>query len=227
MKKILFKIFSETLFYGNILLHPLFLPLYLMIWCMYLPSHTGFAYLELVSNEIKIKWIILYGLLVVIIPILMLLFARMFRVIHTLFLDTVRDRRYFFLLLAVYNFSLFYMFRDMYWHPFFKPSILLVGVMSALLFAIILFTNNDFKISLHAAGMGAMTGFFMMLSMLYKVDLMTEVELSILLSGFVMLGRMLIKAHAFEELLSGWVLGLFVCMIIFATSYQDIDWLNF
>jgi hypothetical protein len=92
MKKILFKIFSETLFYGNILLHPLFLPLYLMIWYMYLPSHTGFVYLELVPNELKIKWIILYGMLVVIIPILMLFFARIFRVVRTLFLDTIRDR---------------------------------------------------------------------------------------------------------------------------------------
>lgn len=198
MIKFLVKIFLRIIFYGNILLHPLFLPLYLMIWFIYSPSRTGFVYLKLVPNELKIKWIVLYVMLVVIFPIIMLFFARIFRLVHTLFLDTIRDRRYFFLLLAVYNFFLFYTFKDLYWYSLFKPSIILIGVISTLLFAIILFTNNTFKISLHAAGMGALTGFFMIFSLIYKINLITEVVSAVLLSGFVMLARMLINAHRFE-----------------------------
>ncbi|HPQ08194.1 MAG TPA: hypothetical protein PK995_03115 [Bacteroidia bacterium] len=216
------KFLSNFLFGLSVITHPVFLPLYLMIWYFYFPLPVEpTIYSFFIASDLKLKWLLLYGLLTVAVPLVILFISKIFSVVNSILLDSVKDRRYFFLLLGIYYWFVFYMFRNVYAHNFFKPSILLVAVTSFIMLLSSLLTNNTFKLSIHSAGMGAVTGFFASLILIFKSDFLEYVFISVMISSLIMALRMIVRAHNFLEVLSGWAIGVFSCVIVFLAGYKN------
>ena len=104
----------------SIIFHPMFMPVYIMIWYFYNPH----LYTVFVPNDLKLKWIVLFFLLTAAFPLCILLFLKMLKVIDNIFLHSVKDREYAFMLIGFYNWLLCYVLRDMYARDIFKPAIL-------------------------------------------------------------------------------------------------------
>ncbi len=209
------------LYFLNVCFHPVFIPMYLSVWFFFGKStEAPMVYAYFIPFSLKLKWILLYTALTAFIPIIILFFARILKLIHSIHLDSVKDRKYIFLLLGVYYWFLFYMFRELYAREFFRPTIVLISVMSVVMFLFSLFTIPTFKPSIHAAGFGALSGFFVSIILLYHEYFMPELYFSILLGSLVMLLRMLVQAHTFAELVSGWALGLFSSVTVFLLTYK-------
>ncbi|GIV28286.1 MAG: hypothetical protein KatS3mg027_2100 [Bacteroidia bacterium] len=215
------KILTNILFLITILTHPIFLPIYLSIWFFFSRSNqVPVVYLYFIPMQLKFKWSLLYTSLTTALPLIILFMAKIFKMIDKITLESVRDRRYFFLLIGVYYWFLFYMFRELYAREFFRPTIVLIGVMSVVMFISSLLSSSLFKISVHAAGYGVLTGFFVSLTLIYKSFFLPEIYDCIIISSFVMLLRLITKAHTFAELLIGWTMGLISTILIFTTIYN-------
>lgn len=213
------KVFTYFLYGISIILHPLFLPVYLMIWFFFFPYLNAYV-VYFTPLSLRVKWIILYALLMVIMPLMILILSKLFKVVESFMLHSQKDRKYFFLLMGIYYWFVFFMFKEIYANELFKPSVLLSGVCSAIMFLASVLNFSSFKLSIHTAGMGAFTGFFAALILIFHQPYINEIVLSIGLTAIVMLARFLLHAHDFLELLSGWVGGLFMALLIFLGAYH-------
>jgi hypothetical protein len=70
------------------------------------------------------------------------------------------------------------------------------------------------KISMHMAGIGGLTGLIIVLSIFYKIDMAIILSTAILITGFIATSRLALSAHSIIEILAGYFLGLIIVMII-------------
>ncbi|MCX7727991.1 MAG: hypothetical protein N2203_00815 [Bacteroidia bacterium] len=214
-------LFKRVLFALSVMLHPVFLPVLLMVWIFFFShQHYPMIYSFFISAELRYKWIVLYASLVTLMPIITLFLSKIFRLTHTLTLDNTFERRYFFTLIGIYYLLVFYMLKGIYFNELFRPSVLLVGVLSFSLLILSLFNFSEFKVSLHAAGYGILSGFFAGNSLVYDENYLKEIIFCVGLSTVVMIIRLLSNAHSFAELLAGWVIGWLSSIFVIWTAYH-------
>jgi len=178
--------------------HPLFVPiggtlLYFVVTPKYSP-------LELQSGNILPIFI-----LTVIIPIISFLILKNLGLIHSIFVENIKERKYplyisIVLLLMVffkvipnsYTIELFYYF---------------LGLISASFACLILLFAN-FKTSMHMMGMGSLLMFLVALSIHFEINITLAVSALTLLTGLVASSRLYLKAHTKIELLIGLLVGV-------------------
>lgn len=181
------------------------------------------VYMMLMSYKLKLYFLMLYAFAVVIFPLLLLLLLRILKFVDTIYLTNYYERKAFFLMMSLYYGILHYMFSASVFPGFFgdilKPTVLLIAVMSIIMLIASLLSQSSFKISIHSAGMGAATGFFVVLILLFKEHDIHIIYLSIMIATIVMICRMLDHAHNFIELILGWITGLLSCIGIFFYAY--------
>jgi membrane-associated phospholipid phosphatase len=211
----------HTLLILNIIIHPVFLPIFWVWWYFYSDNpHYPMSYANLLSNKLKNDITALYVFLLTIMPILILLLTRGLRLTSSIILSDIKERRYFFLLMGIYYWMIFYTLKDVYFHEFIRPSVLLIAAISVISFVLSLLSFSQFKLSLHAAGYGVLVGFFAGCGILFNDVYINEIILSVILSALVMIIRLISWAHTILELLIGWILGCFSSIFVFWLTYQ-------
>ncbi|MEZ4810371.1 MAG: hypothetical protein R2819_08430 [Allomuricauda sp.] len=183
--------------------HPLFIPiggtiLYFMV--------TPYSTLEIQSGNILPIFI-----LTVIIPIIFFLILKNVGAINSIFLPTLRERKYplyiscILLLMILYKVipnnyvqELFYFF---------------VGLLTATGAALILLFLK-FKTSIHLLGMGSILMFMIALSIHFEKNITLAISIFILMTGLVATSRLYLKAHNIVELLIGFLIGACSQLII-------------
>lgn len=89
------------------------------------------------------------------------------------------------------------------------PSLIYYYVMGACLIALLcLMITFRWKISLHMASMGGLTGFLIATSLLLRADLLYVITLSFFFSGLIGSARLRLQAHSPSQVYSGFLLGL-------------------
>lgn len=218
------KFFHHTLFALNVLVHPLFLPVYLMIWYLYFPTHYPIIYNALIPNDIKLNWLLLFSAMTTLVPGLILIMLKTFRYVNSFTLEHLTDRRYFYLFMGIYYWIMFYFLSrtNLMWGIFqdlFKISFILILTMSVLMFLLSLLIHSTFKASLHSAGYGILTGFFVSLVFIYKDVYLKEIIVSLIISALIMILRIVSEAHNFIESITGWTLGLLISISVFLYNF--------
>lgn len=217
LKRAVLKIF----FYLSIILHPIFIPVYLAIWYLFVPStHLPMTYNIFIDSDIKIKWLLLYILITTINPLIFLIAAKVFKIISHITLPSIKDRKYFFLLLGVYYWIVFYTLQKVHFKEVFTILILQIAVADIIMIISAIIINFNFKISIHTAGIGGITGFFMCLTLIFKDVYLPEIILSIGITTLIMITRAITSSHTFMELISGWLLGVGSSLLIYLNVYQ-------
>lgn len=177
--------------------HPLFIPiggtvLYFMV--------TPYSSLEVQSGNILPIFI-----LTVIIPIIFFLILKNLGVINSIFLPTLKERKYPLYISSILLLMILYkVIPNNYVHELF---FFFIGLLTATGAALILLFLK-FKASIHLLGMGSLLMFMIGLSIHFEINITLAISLFTLLTGLVATSRLYLKAHSKAELAIGFFIGL-------------------
>lgn len=195
---------------------PIFMPIYALLLVMYAPSQpfnlSEDNSLFIFSNQNKVAILSNYILFTVIAPAIMYSIFLKLKIIKTIQLDDKKERIIPMILMASFCFFLFYTFNSIQVVlPKYVYGLCLAGGVIITLFSLL---NIYFKISLHATGVGILTGFifaYISEQLFFQLWILIFV---LLVSGIVLSSRLYLNKHAPVELISGYFLSLFITFIL-------------
>ena len=199
---------------------PLLTPVFGMMLAMFFPSGEDAYYKthNLFNLYEEQKWSILYSyfFFCTIVPTIAMLYMKNRGIISTLEVDERKERSIPILVMFMSCLGLYIMFQflpanvNISKHIFSYP---LAGVVTtAVLFVMTLWK----KVSLHAGGVGIMTGFILAYAGIQDHFEFWIIPACILVSGLVMSARLYLHKHTLSEVTIGWFTG---AIITFVVSY--------
>ena len=185
------------------LFHPLFIPIAgTIIYFAVAPYST----LEMQSGNILPIFI-----LTVIIPIIFFLILKNIGFINSIFLPTLKERKYPLYISCVLLLMILYkVIPNNYVHELFY---FFTGLLTATFTALILLFLK-FKTSIHLLGMGSILMFMIGLSIHFEKNITLAISLFILMTGLVATSRLYLRAHNRVELIIGFLVGVCSQLII-------------
>ncbi|MEO5891944.1 MAG: hypothetical protein ABIQ31_16980 [Ferruginibacter sp.] len=198
-----------TRFFAHLLsyvFHPLFIPLYVTAFLAFVhPDYfSGFSLLG------KKKLLLLITINAFAFPAITVLLLKALGFIDSLFLKSQKDRIIPYIASMTFYFWTQYVLREQNYVPRILVAFMF-GVFISCSAALI--ANIYYKISMHAIGMGGLTGVFLIV-MRENTMLMTwPLSLAFLLTGLVCTSRMIISDHRPKEIYAGFIVGL-VCQFV-------------
>jgi hypothetical protein len=187
--------------------HPVFMPSYSLLLLFNLKSFFNF------ELEFKSKLILLGFVLIttVVFPLLIVLLMKRQGFIQSYAMETRQERRFPYLITAIFYFLTYNMFRQMH-----LPDMYVFSMMgAAVLLVIVIIINIWWKISTHMVGMGGIFGLIMGLSLKLGMDMTFIIAAIILVSGIVGYARLKSSSHKPAEIYSGFLTGVVVMFAIF------------
>jgi membrane-associated phospholipid phosphatase len=195
---------------------PILMPVYALLLVMYTPSQpfnlSDENSLFIFSNQNKVAILSNYILFTVIAPVAMYSIFLKLNIIKTIQLDDKKERNMPMILMAIFCFLLFYTFNSIQVVlPKYVYGLCLAGGIIITLFSIL---NIYFKISLHATGVGILTGFvfaYISEQLFFQLWILIFV---LLVSGIVLSSRLYLNKHNSIELISGYFLSFIITFTI-------------
>lgn len=189
------RIFLKVISY---IFHPLFIPMAgTMAYFIVTPKYSP---LGLQSGNVLPIFV-----LTVIIPIITYLILKNLGVVNTVFMPTVKERRYplyvhiLLILLVIYKVIPNNYIVELHFY--------FIGLLTAAMTALVLLFFK-LKISMHLMGIGSLFMFLVCLSIHFEINITLAVSLLTLATGLVTTSRLYLKAHSRPELLIGFLIGL-------------------
>lgn len=178
--------------------HPLIMPMlgvviYFCITPKFVPQSFLFAKLFALT------------ILTIIVPILFYFLMRNLKIVNSIFLSEVGERRIPLLFQVVITLLIINMIINGYEFPelyYFFLGILIVASIAFLLALL------KFKVSLHMIGITGILGFVMGLSVHYNTNMLIMVASLFCITGAVASARIQARAHTYLELIAGVLIGL-------------------
>ena len=140
-----------------------------------------------------------------ILPILILILFMQMRIIESLQIPKVEERKYPTVLMLVVGIVFFYLFSSKLNNTDLAQLFLRSSLSISLLFVAQL---NKQKLSIHMMAMGVLLGFTIHLSANYQLGLLLPIAILVLTAGLVASSRLSLKAHTNREIILGFLLGL-------------------
>jgi len=195
---------------------PILMPVYALLLVMYTPSQpfnlSEENSLFIFSNQNKVAILSNYILFTVIAPVAMYSIFLKLNIIKTIQLDDKKERNMPMILMAIFCFLLFYTFNSIQVVlPKYVYGLCLAGGIIITLFSIL---NIYFKISLHATGVGILTGFvfaYISEQLFFQLWILIFV---LLVSGIVLSSRLYLNKHNSIELISGYFLSFIITFTV-------------
>lgn len=188
----------------SLLFHPVWLPAFALL----LSSQMDICRYNL---PLRYVCIALTALFMVVVPVLLYLLMLRFKVVTTLDASNANERRWPYVLTAFCYLLLFNGLLSLGAHPLYL-------IMSLGGFAIIFclfFVNIRYKISAHAAGMGAFVAGVLGSCYLFHACPIVTILGILILSGLVCSARLYLNAHTLGQVLWGWTVGFWVFLLVF------------
>ncbi len=207
------RIISQVVTWGFM---PILMPIYALLLAMYIPSlpidisrgNTLYA----LKTEFKTAILLNYILFTVLAPIIMYLIFRRINIIKTVQLDEKQERNVPMILMSLFCLLLFYTFNSV---QFILPKYIYALCLSGgIIISILLVINMYLKVSLHATGVGILTGFtfaYVREQMIFDYRILILV---IIISGIVLSSRLYLEKHTPKELVIGYFLSLIITFIL-------------
>ena len=185
------------------LLHPLYIPFAgTLAYFLITPKHHPL--------EVQSRNILPIFILTIIIPIIFYLILRNLGTISSIFMTTIKERKYplyislTLLLMVLYkvipnNFTI-----ELHYY--------FLGLIAAIFSALVLLFLN-FKCSIHLLGMGSFLMYLVNLSIHFQINITLAIAIVILLCGLTATSRLYLNAHTRSEVLIGFVMGVITQLI--------------
>ncbi|WP_282072808.1 hypothetical protein [Polaribacter atrinae] len=147
-----------------------------------------------------------------IVPLLILILFRRFKLIKSFKADSIKERKVPVAMMIV----LFYLLGNtLYGIENLKDLGMLFYATSLGLVSIYVLFAFKIKTSIHLISIGITVGFFYVLSFIYQQNLIAVIVCGLLLSGMLASARLHLKAHTQKEVYLGFVLGFLAPSIVF------------
>lgn len=190
---------------------PLNIPLMLLVVIFFIPTAPKSFYLfdspYHYPSEIKLLFLLLFGIFTFIAPAFSLLILKMNKSISSLTLDNQAERGTPISIVIFYALILYFflIFQD---QQGFVPNIIKGLVLGGCLASAIAYIYTKFdKISLHGIGAGTLFGFLLIFYAGMEVFPILIFLGAILISGLILSARLVLKAHNLNQVLSGFLIG--------------------
>lgn len=189
---------DKLLTYVSYILHPLFIPFF-GIGLFYSLTSKYYAPEYIESRLFQLL------ILTVIIPVLIFRVLKKLKIVSSVMITDIKERRYPFVIAVILNLYItVFIFKEkseIELHYFFA------GIsFTAITFLILSYLN--YKASLHSAAMSGLTMFIIALSAHYQSNMIPLLGALILCNGLVASSRLHLKAHSTQELIIGFIIGL-------------------
>ena len=186
------------------LFHPLLMPLLGVILYFYVTPR--FIIPEIVYSKLIVVFILTF-----LIPLLLIFLLKTTRVINSVHLNEVKDRRY----PLMFQCFLFVLIIRIVFSPSQVPELycFFVAILSSTItdFILVLF---KFKGSLHTICISGISMFLIALSIHFKINVLVIISLLLLANGWVASSRMYTNSHSPIELLFGFFIGALPQLIL-------------
>ena len=125
----------------------------------------------------------------------------------------VRERRMVPYVISIVCYSVCYYLMSMAHIPHFMGSILVAAVLIQVVCALI---NTWWKVSVHEAAIGGVTGALLAFAIIFTFDPIWWFCLTLFLSGIVGTSRMMLRQHSLSQIVVGWFIGCVLAFLIIA-----------
>ncbi len=190
----------------SIVFHPLFIPVYLLAFTLYLPVYTMQRYTE----NFKILFLLYAFLIDVVAPLLLLVLMKKFRMISSLTLGKASERQlpYVMMFFIYLTTALSLMnIRGL------DGIISLAFMIAASVLLVVLVLNRFLKISAHSASVAAGATWIFVLFKAFEISLSLHLTVAIVILGLVMSSRLYLEAHSPREVYLGAVVGGLITLL--------------
>jgi len=159
---------------------------------------------RLYDFNFKIDVSVTVSIFTIFIPILTFILLRRFRLIDSIFVKDVKQRR---IPLYLYVLLLFLMITKVISKSLFAElhDFFLATLISSI--ACLILVLFRVKASMHIMGMAGLVLFFIVLSITYQLNITFALSILIFMIGLVGTSRLYLKAHTFIELIIGFFIG--------------------
>lgn len=191
----------------SVIFHPIFIPVMAVAYLAFL--HQGY-FIGIPQKE-KVMILVRVAVNTIFFPMITVLLLKGLGFIKSIFLKDKRDRIIPYVASNIFYFWMFLVFVNQPEVPKIVTSFIL-GIFIASSLALIL--NSFFKISMHAIGMGALTGLLVMI--VYSGFLsgtFLPLMVALFLSGVVCSSRLVLSDHTLFDINVGFVIGV-LCQVI-------------
>jgi hypothetical protein len=181
--------------------HPIFIPAYVVAFLLYVhPSlFSGFSALQ------KGRTMIISIINMVAFPLISVLLLKGLGFIDSIFLRTRKDRIIPYIASGIFFFWAYTVFHQQENYP---PllSAFIFGVFLASSVALI--ANIYFKVSMHAIGVGGLTGVFIVMANNYSILMAWPLCVAVFITGLVCTARLIVSDHNQKDIYGGLFIGL-------------------
>lgn len=190
----------------SLVFHPLLLPTYII--AVLIQLNVFFALM--IPLDAKWKIVALVFITSALFPVLILMGMHRLGLVYSLSMEGRKDRMYPYIATTIFFFLSTYMIWKINISPVYYYCLLGAGILALLT----LLTNIFWKISAHTISMGGVIGAFAGLHILFPINLLWLITLSILLGGIVGFARLRAGAHSQAQVYSGYLLGFLVMFLL-------------
>ncbi len=181
----------------SVLFHPVFIPFY-TVWLYF--SVSSFYFFD------HLKLLRLIFLSAILVPLLLQMILYNLKILRSFFLNDLRARIYFTLLMAMVY---FFLWRAMHHNPGLQePPRYFLGISIGLVLTAAVNLMTRRKPSLHLLATGGTLVFLMHWSVVHRENILPWIAAWVLLTGVLAFSRYFLRAHSLGELLAGWLLGI-------------------
>jgi hypothetical protein len=193
----------------SVVFHPLLMCSYGSILFFFFLS--GSMYDLITPLKLKIIITLMVFSFSFVLPVINIFILYKLKRIKSFTLKDQEERTFPYILTSCFYFGLFYLFMDLNIWPEIKILIFGAGL-SILLTALI---NRRYKISAHMVGVGGLLGSLLIISFVFKLNVIPVIMFLCFLSGLIATARLYLKAHYKDEIYSGFALGVITQIIVF------------
>lgn len=163
-----------------------------------------------IPNSIQFFYIGFVFVATGIIPMLIVLVLKYTGKIRSILLDNQEERNIPYLITATLYLLVYYFLTNAH-----APALIRAYLLGcACIVVCVLIINHFEKISIHAASLGALTGIGCSIAPSAMLDLRFLLMVFFVVSGITLSARSFLNAHNFWQLISGWMLGFVVMLLI-------------
>lgn len=191
----------------SIIFTPFYLPLVAMV-ALFL-----FSYLSLLSWNYKFSVLLIVYIFTILLPTMLIHFYRKYQGWTMLKLISREGRMVPYVISIICYFSCFYLMSHLHF-PHFMSSIVVAALIIQIICAIV---NVWWKISIHTAAIGGITGGMLAFAEIFGYNPLWWLCVLLVLAGLVGTGRMILRQNSLHQVVYGFLIGTLVAFAVIIT----------
>lgn len=188
------------------LFHPVFVNLISLLLLLYCSPYLRFT----LRDEAKLFYVLFIFISTGIIPIAIVILLSWMGRVQSILLDVQHERNLPYLITACLYLIDYYFFSQAN-TPVLIKAYLLACASIVIAVAVI---NHFYKISIHAASLGALLGMLIAISPNAVIDIRWLLAIAVIASGVTLSSRLYLKAHTHGQVYTGLLLGIILFWVI-------------